>query len=140
MSDISRTAELRAAVVDIVERSATFEERITSGRMLAKPVKEDEVLAICRAANVQPKDVRVRGPLVEMFSRVYLQEHDVLPAWASALELLLDDPTPDGDLPDLGPEGTDSARDFSVAVTGMLRGAGGESSSTSRAHVGGASR
>ncbi len=123
MSDISRTADLRAAVVDILERSATFEERIAAGRMIAKPVKEDEVLAICRAANVQPKDVRVRGPLVEMFSRVYLQEHTDLPAWASALELLLEDPTPDGDLPDLGPESTEGAREIAVAFTGMLRSA-----------------
>ncbi len=124
MSDTPSAAELRGALVRVFEGSATFEERAAADGLISRPSKDAEVLTICRAAEISPQDMRARGPIAGLFARVYLRDPAVLPGWVSALELLLDDPTPDADVPELGPDADDETRQFAVAYSGLLRTAG----------------
>lgn len=124
MSDTVSDVELRAALVHVVEGSATFEERVAADGLISNPSKDDEVLTICRAANISPNDVRARGPIAGMFARVTMRNPPVFPGWASALELLLDDPTQDLDLPDLGADADDATRELAIAFSGLIRTAG----------------
>jgi len=124
MADTVSDAELRAALVHVFEGSATFEERAAADGLISSPSKDAEVLTICRAANVPLNAMRARGPIAGSFARVTMADSRALPGWAAALELLLDDPRPDLDIPDLGPDADDVTRAFAIAFSGLLRTAG----------------
>lgn len=124
MSDTVSDAELRAALVHVFEGSATLEERAAADGLISRHSTDAEVHTICRAANVSPIAMRARGPIAESFARVTMRDSSTLPGWATSLGLLLDDPTPDADIPDLGPDADDATREFAIAFSGFIRTAG----------------
>lgn len=118
-------AKLREAIVAVIERSATFEERLAAAEMIAKPSPDSEVMAICRAVEASPQDMLVRGPIAKLFARVYATTSLTLPGWALALETLLAHPEPaPGDELALSSEDDETAVDLAIAFSGFLRTAG----------------
>ncbi|HEY1552966.1 MAG TPA: DUF4135 domain-containing protein [Kofleriaceae bacterium] len=115
MAGIASRPELRAAVIELVARSATFEERAAGAWLVTEPSPHDEVTAICRVVGLAPEALQLRGPIVETLARARVRDARVVPDWATALERLLDDPTPAPD--DAGP-------DFASAFSGFVRTAG----------------
>ncbi len=122
MTEPGKHAALRAAVVEVIERSATFEERVAAKGMIAKPSSDDEVLAICRAVQAMPRDMRIRGTVSALFARLYATDALEIPAWATALESLLSDPSaqPDDELA-LGDQDDHATRGLANAFSGFLR-------------------
>jgi hypothetical protein len=115
MSGIASRPELRAALIELVARSATFEERAAAEWVVTEPSPRDEVTAICRAVGLAPDALHVRGPIAESLARARVRDARVLPDWVTALELLLDDPTPTR---------TDDAPELASAFSGFVRTAG----------------
>src|SRR5690606_14614651 len=115
------TGALRAALVELVARSATFEERAAGEWVVSEPSPEHEGGAICSAVGIPPSALQVRGPIAASLARARVRDPGVLPGWARALEHLLDDPRPaalDDDVP--GADEAGDARDFATAFSGFV--------------------